>query len=368
MKIVFDYQIFQYHEYGGISRYIYELASELNQLGVHDINLITPLYINQYIYKPEKRLKVIGYKTNKQSLLYKKINLINQILSKTIINLLQPNIIHETYYSNKSVANKKSKIVLTVYDMIHEIFPNEFLPNDPTYKNKIAAVSRADHIICISKQTQNDLIKILNVDKSRTSVIYLGNTKLPIFLESNASTLPTNKPFLLYVGNRGGYKNFKMLLKVFESSNSIKANVDLICFGGGPFSPEELSDISNLRLSSNIFQMSGSDHLLSQLYTFAEALVYPSLYEGFGLPPLEAMSLSCPVISSNISSMPEVLDAAAEYFNPYSVDSLTESIEKTLFNESYKQELIAKGKMQSAKFNWKNCAEETLNLYKRLLK
>jgi glycosyltransferase involved in cell wall biosynthesis len=106
---------------------------------------------------------------------------------------------------------------------------------------------------------------------------------------------------------------------------------------------------------------------LADLYSFADVFVYPSLYEGFGIPPLEAMSCGCPVICSDRSSLPEVVGEAVRFFDPESIDSLTDALNQVVSDSSLRRALINKGHLRSAEFSWSKCADETLKVYKRLM-
>jgi glycosyltransferase involved in cell wall biosynthesis len=176
-----------------------------------------------------------------------------------------------------------------------------------------------------------------------------------------------DKPFLLYVGLRGGYKNFNRFLQAVASSTTLKSSFTVTAFGGGAFNAAEQSLIQTLGFQLNqIRQVSGDDALLAQHYSQASALVYPSTYEGFGLPPLEAMSLGCPVISSHASVMPEICGNAAEYFEPLDIESIRQAIEAVLSSIKRRDELIAKGLAQAAHYSWPICAERHLSVYQRL--
>jgi glycosyltransferase involved in cell wall biosynthesis len=286
-------------------------------------------------------------------------------LSKWTVSCWKPDIVHETYYASNSVAKKN--IVLTVYDMIHEIFPDLFSSSDSTSVLKKQAVERASHVVCISEKTKNDLINFFKVDESKISVIYLGLEEL--FTQSNYFSLKMcNAHFLLYVGLRGGYKNFNKFIIAFTSSKILVQNFNIICFGGGEFNKEERQFLIEKGFSDkNISQISGDDQDLARLYQKASALVYPSLYEGFGLPPLEAMAHNCPVICSNTSSIPEVVGDAAGMFDPYDVESIKNAIERVVLDNSVRNDLITRGKERVKLFSWDRCARETLDVYRRVL-
>jgi glycosyltransferase involved in cell wall biosynthesis len=363
MKITFDYQIFDLQEYGGISRYIYELSKELAK--TEDILIVSPVYKNQYLKNAPAHLKVFGCHIRAIPNLGRVRSLLNFVISKIIAIWFRPDINHETYYANKSVALRNTKSVITVYDMIHERFSDQFPSTDPTRIQKENAVKKADHIICISEQTKKDLIELLAIDASKVTVVYLGFS-LSV-KKSEIKKLDYSRPYLLYVGNRDGYKNFSSLLKAYADSPTLKTNFDLICFGGGVFTENELKHIKSLALASrSVRQVSGTDSVLAAHYQSASAFIYPSLYEGFGIPPLEAMSYGCPVICSNLSSIPEVVGDAAEFFNPYDSESIRMAIERVVDDSVRSDCLIARGQERLNYFSWEKCAKETLEVYKKL--
>lgn len=367
MKIIYDHQIFGMQRYGGISRYIYELALQMATTYTQNVSIIAPLYINQYLKQAPKELNVLGVpikcipKTNRI------VRTVNSSCAWSAIRHFYPDIVHETYYSSRRIAPKSAKVVLTVYDMIHERFSDQFLRADPTSNNKALAVKRADHVICISEQTRQDLIELFNVDPIKVSVVHLGFT-LTCQDESMLESYISSRPFLLYVGSRGGYKNFNTLLQAYATSTILRNDFDLICFGGGKFTNPEKSLLQQLNLSTkNVIQVSGDDSLLAMYYKLASAFIYPSLYEGFGIPPLEAMSFDCPVVCSGVSSIPEVVGDAAEMFDPSQPDSIQIAIERVVSDNTLRQTLITRGQERIKLFSWNRCAQETLDVYHRVL-
>ena len=144
-------------------------------------------------------------------------------------------------------------------------------------------------------------------------------------------------------------------------------NFDLVCFGGGAFTTREIALIKALNIDTKrVRQVPGSDEMLAGFYKAASAFVYPSLYEGFGIPPLEAMSFACPVVCSNVSSIPEIVGDAAEMFDPYDIESIQLAIERVVQDEELKSELINRGKERIKQFSWERCAQETLKVYKKI--
>jgi glycosyltransferase involved in cell wall biosynthesis len=184
---------------------------------------------------------------------------------------------------------------------------------------------------------------------------------------ATASRFPANT-YILYVGARGGYKNFTNFLRAYSSSPSLRGTFGVVCFGGGEFCLSERKLLASLGLGEDkIVQLPGDDSVLAGLYSRAAVLVYPSLYEGFGIPPLEAMSFDCPVICSNTSSLPEVVGDAAELFDPSEPENIRIAIERVVMSAARTNALIALGRERIKNFSWDRCARETFTVYQRVL-
>lgn len=369
MKIAFDQQVFLLQEYGGISRYICSLANELVKIDNVDARIFAPLHFNRNL----STIEGISGKT----LLLPKLNpklfrlalMAGTFFARKSIHSFRPNILHETYFSSDDYSPVGAKRVITVYDMIHEKFADSFEGSMGTSNPKKIAAQRADHVICISESTRQDLVNICQIPIEKTSVIYLGVDDIfsPISQDIDSQVnLPMK--FLLYVGKRGGYKNFLGFLEAFAASSYLKNNYSIVCFGGGVIDSSELAVANLIGLQPNqLVHHFGGDDFLASIYRQAQALIYPSIYEGFGLPPLEAMASGCPVMCSNTSSLPEVVGDAGEYFDPLSQDSMMETMERVLSSSKSKDNLISKGYLQVSKFSWEKCAKETMKEYQKLL-
>jgi len=365
MKIVFDHQIFTYQSYGGISRYYTILADELLKQD-QDVGVFAGFHKNNYVEDLPADV-VRGYKLAKYPPKTARIfQWLNHGISQAQMKLWQPDIIHETYYSLLSRLSTNAVRVTTAHDMIHELYSEQFLKRDRTTQWKKNTFSRVDHILSISHNTKKDLIELFDIPEDKISVVHHG-VDLSTFATQKLKIETTDKPYLLYVGSRGGYKNFAGFVKAFASSSQLKANFDIIAFGGGQFTSAEHFLIKQFDLdATHVRQVSGDDQKLTQLYTNATAFVFPSLYEGFGLPPLEAMAAGCPVISSNTSSMPEVVRNAGEYFDPNNIESMRTAIEQVIFSEDLRRNLITAGYENIKNFSWQKCATETLGIYQKL--
>lgn len=366
MRIAYDHQIFTLQTYGGISRYFTQLAQELSSLG-EKINILAPIYRNSYLRHLSgdmvRGVAWMEFPPNSTRM----IAMINRGISRVQSEILKSDILHETYYSEYALRGPFKCRILTVYDMIHEKFATDGAARDNTSRLKRLAVARADHIICISNSTKNDLCNIFGVHPKKVAVVHLGFDR---FVEKSLDKRDENssKPYILYVGARGGYKNFERFLRAISSKVTLKNTFDIIAFGGGAFTSSEHELINTLEFNQiSVRQINGKDQDLGRLYTAASAFVYPSLYEGFGLPPLEAMAHGCPVVVSNTSSMPEVVGLAGEFFDPLDVDAQAQAICNVVFDSERRDNLIIQGKKRLEQFSWRRCALETRQIYSTLL-
>jgi glycosyltransferase involved in cell wall biosynthesis len=361
MKIAFDHQIFSFQKYGGISRYYKELAEHLILLD-QEIKFFAPIHINKYLKDLPKDIVSGKYLNNfipGTGRLF--IEPINNYIEKTLLINWKPTIIHETYYSLNS-PNVICPRIITVYDMIHEKFNNK---NESFINRKLVAMQRANHIICISESTKKDLLEYYPFLNDKVSVVHLGYTNFKKIKELPID-ISLNKPFLLFVGARNGYKNFKNFIIAFSKSSQLVKDFNIIAFGGENFNKDEINLFKTLRLKENqLFHIKGNDSILKTLYKNATALIYPSLYEGFGLPIIEAMSENCSVITSNTSSMPEIIGDAGLLFDPNQIESIMNTMETLIYSNSLKKSLIFNGKARIANFTWEKCASKTLNIYNK---
>lgn len=366
MKIVYDYQIFSAQSYGGVSRYFSELAKCLYRRQGGDVKILAPLYKNNYVHALDTNI-VTGFHAPEIPKTGKLLNVCNHMISKYWLGKVKPDILHETYYTNKSIAvNGDAKTVITVYDMIHEKFSDYFSSGNTTALVKLQAVKRANHVICVSETTKQDLLNITGIEPNKISVVHLGFdlVKSPEVTKGEV----INEPYILYVGMRNGYKNFKNLLKAYSCNQAIHKHCKLVCFGGGKFTAKELEECARLGLSEDrLLWFGGSDQILARLYRYALAFVYPSLYEGFGIPPLEAMSHGCPVVCSAGGSIPEVVGDAGEFFDPYNEEAIGEAIERVIASSERTEILRTLGEKRITQFSWESCANETYKVYESLI-
>jgi glycosyltransferase involved in cell wall biosynthesis len=373
LRVVYDHQVFSWQRYGGISRYIYEVATQLTKSENIEVKILALAYVNEYLkkYKSDNKSNLIvglpvPYIPRR---INKLVNQFNHKLSAIWLKKYPHDILHKTYYSSENlVTDPRVKVVITVHDMIHEKFSqffnskNIFNVQDQTSLIKKEAVQQADGIICVSENTKKDLIEILKVEPSKISVVYHGYSLSTDYRDTIVPNIP--HPYILYVGERGGYKNFNALLQAYGNSSQLRNNFYLVCFGGGVFKRETINQINALGFpEGKVIQVSGDDNFLANLYRNSALFVYPSLYEGFGMPLLEAMALNCPVACSNTSSMPEVVGEAAELFDPNEPENIAEALQKVLFSTERTEKLVQLGRERIKLFSWENCAEKTKQFY-----
>ena len=287
MKVFFDYAIFTHQRFGGVSNYIVNLVENFSE----QVNplIISLFYKNHYLKNSNFADKTFFY--NRLGFLIKYVNKANKIYFNHQLKNKKPDIIHLTYFSEKNFYNSKAKTVITEYDLIKEKFYSEKYKGQIEYKKIL--FEKVDQIICISNNTKKDLQQQYSIEASKISVVHLAVNKDNSFRER-----PLNiRPFILYVGSRQRYKNFINLIKAYSISNKLKINFDLVCFGGGNFSKNEEDLFRDLSVDrSRIHYFDGDDLDLNYFYHKARIFIFPSLYEGFGLPLLEAMMQQCYLI------------------------------------------------------------------------
>jgi len=382
VKLLYDHQIFTLQRYGGISRYFCELMDYYSRMSKltfilalrqsENENLITRSTLNQYWSNKSLFFSSAIFKVIQK---YMRINLLKKynINKNESIRLLKKNnfdIFHPTYYNPYFLQYLgKKPFVLTVYDMIHELYPSYFSPNDPTKTWKRKLIEQADTIIAISHNTKKDIMKYTNVHPDQIKVVYLGNPfdYMNNHNHSNFEYHLFEKPFLLYVGNRYGYKNFQFFIKSVAEILKNEEDMRVYCAGGGQFTQAELKIFNNLGINSKVSLIEINDIILKKLYENAQAFIFPSLYEGFGLPILEAFSCGCPAILSDCSSLTEVGGDAAYYFNPTDPDSMRSAIHNVINDEKLRCQMISKGKKRVQEFSWKNTAIATKRVYENLI-
>jgi glycosyltransferase involved in cell wall biosynthesis len=276
-------------------------------------------------------------------------------------------VFHPTYFDPYFLDYIGSRpYVLTVYDLIHDLFPELYVGEPNFHEWMKTTTESASAIIAISAATKRDLIRIYGVKPERIRVVHLGVT----FLKESAPIQKLSSPerFILFVGDRGLYKNFDMLIEAIPTIFAKDHAIQLVCAGGGSFTRRERVAIDAAGLRGRVHQVAATDSGLKLLYSSALALIYPSRYEGFGMPVLEALACGCPVVTSAVSSLPEIAGGAALYISPSDPESIGIALQRLIENPLLRSELVVKGHEQAKKFTWEKTAEDTAQVYREVLK
>jgi len=288
----------------------------------------------------------------------------------------------EVFYSPHYVTwpfSQSYKTILTVHDLIPFILSKNLSKSSLKWRifYKFSwptryLLKKTDYIIADSKATKNDIKKLFKINDAKIKVIYNGvDDSFYLSKLVNSEILDKynlSSSFILYVGRFDPYKNILGLIKSYHSLNQDIKNKYKLILGGdtkSPYYPQVKNLIQKLNLKENIlFTGYISQKDLPAIYKTSSLFVFPSFYEGFGLPVLEAMASGTPVITSNTSSLPEVADYAAFLVDPKNTKEITKAMEEILTNNKLKNELILKGQDQSKKFTWQKSAEKLINIFK----
>ena len=361
MKIIYDFEGFMPFR-GGVARLFVELAKYGFSRDDIDFHVCSGAYRSLYLKEEiELKKKCFGLYIPPPLNKYRLLMPLNRAVFSAYSQYHQADLCHYTNLDAPYVP-KKTKTVITVHDLIDEIF-HPLGMKCPRAIERRRALDRADGIICVSEHTKQDLLKFYpDVDPKTIEVIYNGNHIQRV----KPAAVSYRHPYLLYVGvRRSAYKNFGLVLKALAKADSL-SEYHLICFGGGGFTLEELLLIRKLGLADRVVQLGGTDEELVGYYKNAFAFVYPSKYEGFGIPPIEAMSLGCPLVLSNAPPMPEVNGDGGLYFSPDSEDEFIDRLEQ-LMDEKIRKKYVEKGLQRAGLFTWKRTCEKTFAFYETVM-
>lgn len=323
MKVLYDYQVFRMQKFGGISRYFYNLCKYNNGLWDYKVqaNYLNNVYLDEI--SDNKKCFIQRYFPGKWVFIdgYNKINLLMN-LSKSDFDIYHP-----TYYYVDKISSSKP-VLLTVHDFIHELFYDSFSKDQQKLVNiKKHAIHKADRIIAISQSTKNDLLKFYpEIPENKIDVVHHAVEWIPA--ERHALSRDIDKPYILFTGQRWSYKNFILFSKAVAPLLK-KYDLYLVCTGSD-FTQQEKQHLENIGITEKTLTVFADENELKALYENALCFVFPSLYEGFGLPILEAFASNCPIAISNASCFPEIADDAALYFDPESESEICKTVENLI--------------------------------------
>jgi len=360
MRVLYDGHIYIVNATGGISRYFANLIGRFP-------NNFKPLLItcknSEFIQPQHPNLSKFnymryGFRPGRVSYWLEKHYF------RTIQAWSKPDILHPTYYrllTRQNFREVRIPIVLSVWDMIHERYPEQLDPHGYTAIAKREAIEAASVIICISESTKSDLLERYTIPEDRVFVTHLASS-IDATMSYGGESVPES-PYFLYVGRRDSYKNYSTLLHAFSKVAQSHKDISL-CVVGPMLTSEEQKQIDDLGIRENMIVFGHiDDRHLAKLYRCSLAFVYPSLYEGFGIPPIEAMSCGTVVVAANTSSIPEVVADAGVLFDPTAVDELADILLWLANFPSERNSLIDKGYARAQEFSWDKTVAKTIEIY-----
>lgn len=383
MKVLYDHQIFEHQRIGGVSRYFTEIIRHLPKDVEADVSI--QYSFNEYLKELSipfiRKDQLISYNSFFPGLNFKGKRRLYSYLEKKFPDkypdLFRKNkeesikrikskdfdIFHPTFYDDyylDSLGNKP--YVLTVHDMIIELFP-EYINSPYFIRRKKRLVDNAAHIIAVSENTKSDIINVFGTSKDKISVIYHGAS----LFSGNDKPDSLPEKYLLYVGDRRlGYKNFAFFISSIQPILLKDKKLHVVCTGD-KFTDEEIFFFKALDIEDQILIKFVADKQMHALYKHALMFIYPSYYEGFGIPILEAFQAGCPVVLSNGSCFPEVAGDAGLYFKSKSPQDLRSVVNRVLDYSEIRESYINKGNARLKDFSWEKSAAMTVEVYKGVL-
>lgn len=353
MKVLFDHQIFHY-QYGGASKYF---AMLLKHLPAGTWETTARLSANEYA-RAQHLFPTCRRHFRGQTVL---TELLNRPYTLCTLRRGRYDVFHQTNFGTYCLRSLGSRPMVTTF---HDTNLSTFDPHPDVVERQRISLQRADAVICVSHHTAQDMLRFFPIDERKVHVIHHG-IDLP-----DLSLLPAARllapPYLLFVGRRSPYKNFDLLLQAFAELHAHRAELHLACTGA-PFTSAERQRFCDLGLADSIHHFAASEADMQRLYRDAAAFVFPSRYEGFGMPILEAWSCRCPVVLARASCFPEIAADAGCYFDPDDAAELVAAVSRVLDDSAFRRELIARGEARLPLFSWQRCAEAHLSVYRSLL-
>lgn len=363
---------------GGLGRYIQQLVTHLERIDQENEYVLFLRKSNWNEFEETPRFKKILAD-------YRWYSLEEQLKMPRIVKDAKADLMHFPHF-NVPLAIR-TPFVVTIHDLIllehptaraTTLGPLLYKIKYSGYRRVIGrAIKKSRAIISPSEHTRQSILKYFpKTDADKIKVVYEGLSRLGQESPETAGNdseylgkLGIKEPFLLYVGNSYPHKNLERLIRAFAKILEQKPNLQLVLVGQRNYFSQRLEQEARaigVKIPQQVnFAGFVEDENLAKLYRRAKLYVFPSLAEGFGLPPLEAMSFGLAVASSNSSCLPEVLGPAAIYFNPENVDDMARAIMEGLDNENLRRNLVAAGKQQAEKYSWRKMAEEILEIYKK---
>ncbi|MFA5059100.1 MAG: glycosyltransferase family 1 protein [Candidatus Omnitrophota bacterium] len=364
MRVAINCRSFLNKKYTGIGRYAHNLVNTLSQIDPQNEYL---LYVQKKLFDTKRKTPVFTQKNFSV-----KIDRFNRGLQETLGAI---DIYHSP--SPDSLPIEKAKIVVTVHDLIYKAFPQSHTQStiEITDRHIHEAVLKASKIICCSQSTMDDLERYFSVDKSKICMVHQGvdkNIFYPLDSEQRQKAKKVieekgiSDPFIFFVGTIEPRKNLNNLIRAFFFLKEKKQfNGKLVIAGMSGWMNESIYYfVDHLKLKNDVVFLGYlTDEELRYLYNLAEVFVFPSLYEGFGFPIVEAFSCGAAVITSNVSSCPEIAGGAALTVDPMDPRAIADAMAQTIGDQRLKENLQQKARVRAKDFSFLKTAEETLKVY-----
>lgn len=366
MKILYEGAIYQILRFGGVARCFTELINHLP-------DAVEPIVVGPITDAPEfstRRLVYQGVQTEPPVSWLRKLT--RERMQRQITAAYDgvvADIDHWTYYNGlcrRPIRRGNRPLVVTVLDFVHEAFPSL----DPTGKHialKQEAIGRADHLICISQSTHDELMERFPTAQHKSSVIPLGTSLSDVTPAALPQSL-TDKPYVLFVGRRNSYKNFAVVWEAWKRIRDTLSGDAKLVVVGPPMKRREASELDWREDGSAVLMPNVPDALLRTLYEHARAFLFPSKAEGFGLPSLEAMSAGTPVMVSDLPVMREVVGGCGYYFDPNDATMVAEMMRSALSDTlPGRDQIIESARRRASSFTWQSTAQRTAAVYRELI-
>jgi glycosyltransferase involved in cell wall biosynthesis len=366
MRLGIDARLVYYHQ-AGISRYCLQLMRALADIDKEDQFVI-------FQSRRDGRQLVDQANFQARPLWTPSHHPLEQYLLSLELRFTPVDVLHSPDFIPP--LRRRCRSIITIHDLAFLLYPQYLTKSSARYYGQIdQAVRHTDHIIAVSESTRGDIVRLLGVPEQMITVIHEAPRRF-FHLLPDVDLKPRlhkrfnlERDFVLFVGTVEPRKNLPTLLSAFQQVlDHYHPEVDLVLAGAPGWLTDELyALVGRLKLEGRVhFLGRVSDEELVWLYNAAQVFVFPSFYEGFGLPPLEAMACGTPTIVSNVSSLPEVVGDAGLVIDPTDANDLTVAIWRLLSDQALRDEMIDKGFRRAALFSWERAARETLELYRRV--
>ncbi|MFA5029555.1 MAG: glycosyltransferase family 1 protein [Patescibacteria group bacterium] len=372
MRIGIDARLFG-PKNGGIGRYSQEIIKQLEELDSKNQYFVFLQADNFNDYQPQNK--------NFQKVLadYRPYSLGEQLFFPKLLRKHQLALVHFLHFNVPIFYG--GDFIVTIHDLIISHYPQSRATTLPPLVHKVklffyhliikAAARKAKKIIAVSQYTKDDIVKLLKTKERKIEVIYEGVDLPLVWPEADCQKvlvdLKIGQEFLLYVGSAYPHKNLENLILAFSKIGEAHKDLQLVLVGKNNYFYQRLKEWAKKEVGEAVQKIIFTDYLddqkLACLYRTASLYVFPSLIEGFGLPPLEAQNYGLAVVSSDRSCLPEILGDSAVYFDPENTKEIAEKINSVLTDKDLRQGLIENGTDNLKKYSWRLAAERVYNLY-----